>query len=125
MYRTLGTMLLTAALFLAAHGSVEAQKAAAALQAAKAVRMLAVQEAELMARQGKATSGPQADGGDEDLLRSVSIPTDGPGLLNYFRLRSLGQATPERLADLIEQLGDKSPIAAQKASGELASIGAA
>ncbi|HZV05734.1 MAG TPA: HEAT repeat domain-containing protein [Gemmataceae bacterium] len=120
MCRTLGTMFLAATLFLAAYGPVQAQKA---LQAAKMARQIAIQE-ELRASQGKAPSEPQADGGDEDLLRSVGIPTDGPGLLNYFRLRSRGVAAPERVAELIEQLGDKSPIVAQKASGELASLGA-
>ncbi len=61
---------------------------------------------------------------DEAVLRSVGVSTDGPNLLKFFRLRSQGEATPERLAELIEQLGDKSAIVAQKASGELAAIGA-
>lgn len=61
---------------------------------------------------------------DEELLRSVGIAPDAPGLLEYFRLRSQPQANPERLTALIERLADKSPVASLKALGELASIGA-
>jgi HEAT repeat protein len=45
-------------------------------------------------------------------------------LLAFFRLRSRVEAKSERLNTLIEQLGDKSAAVAQKASGELAAIGA-
>ncbi len=67
---------------------------------------------------------PQDAGRDEALLRSVGVSTDGPGLLTFLHLRGRGEAKPDRLAALIEQLGDKSPTVAQKASGELAAIGA-
>jgi HEAT repeat protein len=115
MYRTLGTMLLAAALLLASRCAVDAQIAV------KMAGKMAIVEP---SGQAKAANEAQSDGGDEDLLRSVGIPTDGPGLLTFFRLRSGIMATPDRLASLIEQLGDKSPIVAQKASGELASLGA-
>src|SRR6516165_5712786 len=62
---------------------------------------------------------------DEALLRSLGVPTDGPGLLAFFRTRSQELAKPERIAALIQQLGDRSPIVAQKAVGELAAIGPA
>jgi HEAT repeat protein len=62
---------------------------------------------------------------DEALLRSLGVPTDGPGLLAFFRTRSQERAKPERVAALIEQLGDRSPLVAQKAVGELAAIGPA
>ena len=62
---------------------------------------------------------------DEALLRSLGVPTDGPGLLAFFRTRSQELARPERIAALIQQLGDRSPIVAQKAVGDLAAIGPA
>src|SRR6516165_1485610 len=62
---------------------------------------------------------------DEALLRSLGVPTDGTGLLAFFRTRSQERAKPERVAALIEQLGDRSPLVAQKAVGELAAIGPA
>ncbi|MHB1424723.1 MAG: HEAT repeat domain-containing protein [Gemmataceae bacterium] len=62
--------------------------------------------------------------GDESLLRSVGITADGPSLLAYFRVRSRGEAKPEHLTALIEQMGDKSPLAARKAASELAALGA-
>jgi HEAT repeat protein len=65
----------------------------------------------------------QATDRDEALLRSVGVSTDGPGLLAYFRLRGRGEAPPERLAALIDALGDKSPAASLKACGELAALG--
>jgi HEAT repeat protein len=70
-----------------------------------------------------ATPAP-SDVGDEGLLRSVGISPNGANLLTYFRLRSNKGVGPERLATLIEKLGDKSVIAAQRACGELAAIGA-
>jgi HEAT repeat protein len=109
-------MLLAAALFLASLCAVEAQIA---------VKMAVPAPVALApAEKANAANESQADGGDEELLRSVGIATDGPGLLAYLRLRSRDVATPERLTALIEQLGEKSPIAALQASGELASIGA-
>jgi HEAT repeat protein len=62
---------------------------------------------------------------DEALLRSLGVPTDGSGLLAFFRTRSQERVKPERVAALIEQLGDRSPIVAQRAVGELAAIGPA
>lgn len=124
MYRTIGTMLMAAGFVLALCCSAEAQngKGKAAAQAVKVERAKALAE-DLAAQKAKAANEAQNDSGDEDLLRSVGISTDGPGLVTFFRLRSSNAATPERLASLIERLGDKSPILAQKASGELASLG--
>ncbi|MGH7171915.1 MAG: HEAT repeat domain-containing protein, partial [Gemmataceae bacterium] len=112
MYRIFGTSLLTAGLLLAAYGTVAAQKFAV-----KGVVRIAVPVA-------ASKTTVQSGSGDEALLRSLGISTDGPGLLSYFRLRNQGAAAPDRLAVLIEQLGDKSPIVARKACGELAALGA-
>ncbi|HTU19437.1 MAG TPA: HEAT repeat domain-containing protein [Gemmataceae bacterium] len=114
MYRVFGTTFLTAGLLLAAYGTTSAQIAV------KGVVRIVPPPAPSTA----STTTVQSGSGDEALLRSVGIATDGPGLLRYFRLRSQGTATPERLAALIEQLGDKSPTVARKACGELAALGA-
>lgn len=117
MYRTLGTMLFVAGLFLAGHRSASAQWAVAAPFGGF-----------MMMDESYGTTpaaSPTSEGGDEGLLRSLGISTNGAGLLSYFHSRSRGEAKPERLAALIEQLGDTSPIAARKACGELAAIGPA
>src|SRR5690349_17927968 len=95
MYRILGTLLFAAALCLAPLGAVQAQM----------VRMVGGGMF-IMDESTPMTTAPQSEGGDEELLRSVGISTDAAGLLAFFRLRSRGEATTERLAALIEQLGD-------------------
>jgi HEAT repeat protein len=117
MYRILGTTLFAAILLLSQHGAASAQRAIFIGGGGGVVWM--DDESSMLS----APSSP-SDGGDEGLLRSVGISANGPNLLAYFRLRSRGEAKPERLAGLIEKLGDSSPIAAQKACGELAAIGA-
>jgi HEAT repeat protein len=114
MYRTVRTLLFAACLLLLVRGSGSAQwavKVAMPFQPG-------FEESSASSTESKPSVG------DEGMLRSVGIATDGPGLLTYFRLRSQGEAEPKRLAALIEQLGDKSPIVARKASGELAALGA-
>lgn len=117
MYRIFGTTVLTAGLILAAWGTVSAQ-----------IRMkIALPGGGVVVAPAAPVASPtpaQSGSGDEALLRSVGISTDGPGLLAYFRLRTQGEVKPERLAELIKQLGDKSPMVSRRASGELASIGA-
>ncbi|HWG44372.1 MAG TPA: HEAT repeat domain-containing protein [Gemmataceae bacterium] len=98
----------------------------AAVQAARQVKIGVLMPAPGGATSTSSASGTETQtiGHDEALLRSVGISTDGPSLLKLFRLRSQDEANPEQLAALIEKLSDKSPIVAQKASGELAAIGA-
>jgi HEAT repeat protein len=96
-----------------------------AIQAERIARQQAIQAAAGTTPAAPAVkTEPQGVGRDETLLRSVGVSTDGAGLLTFFRLRGQGEAKPERLATLIEQLGDKSPLVARKALGELASLGA-
>ncbi len=150
MHRTIWTTLVIVCLLLAARPLLGQNRAEELKKQAEAERraLLAQQQAiqaRLLAQQqaiqvqliagGKAITpaagtstasggGTGEAGSDEALLRSVGISTDGPGLLAFFRLRGQAAVKPERLAALIEQLGDKSPLVARKASGELASIGA-
>src|SRR5690242_20376645 len=115
MYRTFGTMLFAACLILAAGNAVPAQQVL--IKGGVGIAVPAAPTAPA------ATTEPQGVGRDEALLRSVGVSTDGPGLLTFFRLRGQGETKPERLDALIEQLGDKSPLIARKALGELASLG--
>jgi hypothetical protein len=112
-------MLFAACLILAARDAVPAQQLL--IKGGVGIAVPAV-PADPTAPAG--TTEPQGVGRDEALLRSVGVSTDGPGLLMFFRLRGQGEAKPERLDALIEQLGDKSPLVARKALGELASLGA-
>ncbi|HTU91670.1 MAG TPA: HEAT repeat domain-containing protein [Gemmataceae bacterium] len=115
MYLKLGTMLFAAGLLLAGHYTVSAQ-------------FVMWNGMGMMMDEGYGTmsASPSPSGsGDEGLLRSLGISPDGPGLLTYFHVRGRGQVKPEQLAALIEQLGDKSPLAARKACAELTAIGAA
>jgi HEAT repeat protein len=118
MYRTIGTLLFVAGLLLAGYHTASAQQV---IFWNGGMGMMMDE-----AYGGAMTSAPSSPvGGDEGLLRSVGVSTDGAGLLAYFHGRSRGGAKPERLAALIEQLGNKSPIEARKACGELTAIGAA
>jgi HEAT repeat protein len=105
------------------------RQAAAAAEREKRIAVIQMEAAAAMSA-ASGTSGAAAPpavpevGRDESQLRSVGVSTDGPGLLAFFRLRSPAGAKPERLATLTQQLGDNSASIAQKASGELAAIGA-
>src|SRR5258708_39129388 len=60
---------------------------------------------------------------DEQTLRAASLGTDGPALLEFFRKRANGDASPEHIEALVKQLGAPSPEARDKALAELISIG--
>ncbi|MFL5244959.1 MAG: HEAT repeat domain-containing protein [Gemmataceae bacterium] len=69
-------------------------------------------------------SQPAADfAEDEKLLATAGLATDGPGLLEFFRKRTLGEAEVKRLGLLIPQLGDNDFVKRQKASDALAVAG--
>src|SRR6266852_4515708 len=42
---------------------------------------------------------------EEQTLKAVKLPTDGPGLLTFFRKRSIESIDKESIAKLVEQLG--------------------
>jgi hypothetical protein len=60
---------------------------------------------------------------DERLLRGAGIPTDGPGLLDFFRSRTLDGADDARIKVLVRQLGDDAFAAREQASRKLVAIG--
>jgi HEAT repeat protein len=60
---------------------------------------------------------------DEQTLRAVSLTTDGPALLDFFRKRSQSSVDPAEVAALVAQLGDKSGEVREKATGALVALG--
>ena len=68
-------------------------------------------------------AGPAADlpriKTDEQLLKGAGVPTDGPGLLQYFRRRALQDAAADKIKALIRQLGDDDFEVREKASAGL------
>lgn len=59
----------------------------------------------------------------EQVLKDAKLPTDGPGLLAYVRLKTLSDADRERLAGTVRQMGDESFEVRQQASKELVAAG--
>ncbi len=60
---------------------------------------------------------------DEALLRDAKIPTDGPGLLEYFQKRTTSSPSDEALKALIDQLGDDSFHKREEAANQLIATG--
>jgi len=60
---------------------------------------------------------------DEQFLKARDIKTDGPGLLAFFRKRSLTEAEQQRLQTSIRQLGSEAFKARAQASNDIALIG--
>lgn len=61
---------------------------------------------------------------DEALLRDAKIPTDGAGLIEFLRKRTVDSADKARLEALIVQLGDDSFAVREQASAQLVATGA-
>jgi HEAT repeat protein len=71
-------------------------------------------------------AGEDTTAGDEDLLVSAGIATDGPGLLEFFRVRSLPAAERRALLEkLVRQLGSKKYKERKHAAAELVGHGQA
>ena len=56
-------------------------------------------------------------------MRAAHLPTDGPGLLAFFRKRTPNEQTRARIEVLVEQLGSDSYSQREQASAELVLIG--
>ena len=69
------------------------------------------------------TSTTPAD--DEQTLKDAKVGVDGPGLLAYFQQHTTPADQQERIGGLIRQLGDDSYKVREKASADLAKLGAA
>jgi HEAT repeat protein len=59
----------------------------------------------------------------EQLLHKAGVATDGPGLLEFFRKQTARGPSPERVAALVKQLGDRAFRARESASKELTALG--
>jgi HEAT repeat protein len=70
-----------------------------------------------------ALSSPTFELSDEQMLRDNKIPTDGQGLLEYFRQHIVQTADENRIKILIRQLGDDDFNQREEASFQLNSIG--
>jgi HEAT repeat protein len=60
---------------------------------------------------------------DEVALKDVGLPTDGPGLVEFFRLRGQTQVAPEKVASLVKQFDAADLAARERACAELIAIG--
>ena len=60
---------------------------------------------------------------EEQTLKSAKLPTDGPGLVEFFRKRSQLKVDRNKIIELARQLGDKDAAKCDKAYGELISLG--
>jgi hypothetical protein len=60
---------------------------------------------------------------DEKLLKDHKVATDGPGLLDYLRKRTLDAAAEAQLKELVQQLGDDSFAKREQASERLVALG--
>jgi hypothetical protein len=60
---------------------------------------------------------------DERMLRDAKLPVDAASLLQYFRDRTYKEVDPNKVAKLIEQLGDVKFAVREQAHGELLQLG--
>src|SRR5437764_418258 len=60
---------------------------------------------------------------EERLLREAGIGCDGPGILAFFRSRTLSAADQERLKQAVRQLGDDTFAVREQASQDIIRAG--
>jgi HEAT repeat protein/outer membrane protein assembly factor BamB len=60
---------------------------------------------------------------DEQLLKTAKLGTDGPALLDFFRTRARPALDPDKVAELVGQLGNDSDKISSKATAKLISLG--
>lgn len=61
---------------------------------------------------------------DKNLLQQAGLPTDAPGLLQFFRSRTFNDASRQRAAELIKQLGNDDFDIREKAMKNIVILGA-
>ena len=77
----------------------------------------------LLAWAGSARAQVKEEAIDELKLQAAGLATDGPGLLDFFRHRTLASVAPEKLETLIDKLGDKDAAGRTRAARELVGLG--
>jgi hypothetical protein len=88
----------------------------------RSVSVLGVLVALALALLPRAEAGPEDD---EGALRGAGLATDGPGLLEFFRKRTLGDTDRARIEALVRRLGDDDFEVREKASEDLVAVGPA
>lgn len=66
---------------------------------------------------------PDTTAEDQRLLAELGVPTDGPGLLEYFRQRTYKEADGKLVASLVARLGDDDFGVRERAFKELQNLG--
>jgi HEAT repeat protein len=77
----------------------------------------------LLLTAGATAADPAAIAADEKVLKGAFLATDGPSLLTFLKERTHPSTSTEKVADLVKQLGDKTPAVADKAAGQLVALG--
>jgi HEAT repeat protein len=72
---------------------------------------------------GPVAAADSAAARDEALLKEAKIATDGPGLLDFFRKRTINASDEEKIKTAIRELGDDSFEVREEASAQLVAIG--
>ena len=73
---------------------------------------------------GRAAAGPEEAAADERLVRAAKVGVEGPALLDFLRRRSTPPAR-KQVRRLLRQLADSAQGKADRAAGELVSLGTA
>ncbi len=68
-------------------------------------------------------AGEETPAGEERILQAAGLGTDGPALARFFRRRAQPDAGREKIEALIQQLGQGTSEARDKACGELVALG--
>jgi hypothetical protein len=72
---------------------------------------------------GNGAAEPSSLKGDEQKLQDAGLATDGASLLEFFRGQTLTSNTREKIATLVEEIGDKAFKVRDKASSGLRRLG--
>jgi outer membrane protein assembly factor BamB/HEAT repeat protein len=71
-----------------------------------------------------AAQADEASAADEQLLRSLNLPLDGAGLVDFFTKRTLRDGDRPRIQAMIKRLGDDDFDVREKAMADLVALGA-
>jgi outer membrane protein assembly factor BamB len=77
----------------------------------------------LFSRPARAAAELEGLAADEQLLKAAKVATDGPGLLGFFRERTLTGVNRARVVALVQKLGSTSYRIREQASTDLVSLG--
>jgi HEAT repeat protein len=93
------------------------------MRLSRSVWLLAALVPAVLVPAGRPAEADSAVAEDEKMLKEARVTPDGPGLLAFFRERTLTDAEKERLATLVRQLGDDNFGVRERASHSLVKAG--